>query len=396
MSSLVVTSPLAVISGPASAGAASLALSGTTGAFIFTPDPADTSGATSVYRATYTLTGTGTSGSDAATVTFSVQTQVISVPPISPLAADDSFILQAGNSSSVVFSPSVLSNDASRNAGGSLSVNATLVSAVSPAGKGTVVINPSTGVVTFTPGSGANAPLAGDMLSFTYKATDSTPGAPLSNTATVMITVVSAPGGTVNVSPLLQAFDDVSFFFFLGFFRRFFFLSPYSFFPPPPHPNPQLNQYYATDSRVATTTVVNASAGVRANDVAGAGVTLGNVTLLNPWTSPTGVVCTPICKLSSGTYSVPNNAGVSMNPDGSFSVTLPQGANAASYVFKYNLAGKDSNNTAVTPASATVRVDAYATGTTNFVTSEQDVYFAVAGRSYTGITYLTWVRRRGA
>jgi len=163
--SLLITTPLSIISGTANIGAASLVLSAN-GALFFTPDPSDTTG-TTVYRATYTLTGSpGSAGTDSATITFTAQAQQSVAPVVAPLAADDSFVFAAGTAAATTFSPSILSNDVSRNSpAGTLSVNAASVSTVSPAGKGTVSVS-SLGIVTFTPGTGANAPLAGDTLTF--------------------------------------------------------------------------------------------------------------------------------------------------------------------------------------------------------------------------------------
>jgi len=150
-------------------------------------------------------------------------------------------------------------------------------------------------------------------------------------------------------------------------------------------------QYYATDSRIATTTVT-AAIGVKANDKAGTGVTMGASTIVSPWT-PTGtaVSCAPICKLQNGAFSNVGTASVTLNADGSFSITLPSGANAAVYYFKYNLAGTDAASNPLTPVTALVRVDAYNVNQNNFVSGEDDVYYVVAGQSYSGLSYTPWL-----
>lgn len=91
----MISAALSLVSGPANINAASLALTGTTGAFVFTPDPADTSSSTnSVYQATYTLTGSpGSAGTDTAVVTFTVEKQQTAPLVIAPLAADDSCVI---------------------------------------------------------------------------------------------------------------------------------------------------------------------------------------------------------------------------------------------------------------------------------------------------------------
>jgi len=122
---------------------------------------------------------------------------------------------------------------------------------------------------------------------------------------------------------------------------------------------------------------VAASIGVKANDKAGTGVTLGNVALVTPWT-PAGstAVCNPICKLQ-GTYSNVQSSSVSLNADGSFSANLPNGASAGVYFFKYQLAGTDAASNPLTPVTAIVRIDAYSTNTANFVSAED-----VSGSSF--------------
>ena len=107
----------------------------------------------------------------------------------------------------------------------------------------------------------------------------------------------------------------------------------------------------------ANPTTVTAAVGVKANDVPGTGVTVGAATLVNPWTAPGGVVCSPVCKVSSGTYTA-SGATMVFSADGSFSFTQPQGNTAAQYVFQYQLAGTDLAWNPVMPMTAIVQMDA--------------------------------------
>ena len=146
------------------------------GTLTFTP----AGSGTATFIATLTDDGgTANGGIDSFARTFTI---TVTAAPVAPTAADDTFTTEF-NKALTVPASGLLANDFDPD-GPALTV--TGVTAVSPAGAGTLSVNPD-GSFTFTPTRGFVGP-----VTFTYRATD---GGLTSGPATVTVTVAPKPPG---------------------------------------------------------------------------------------------------------------------------------------------------------------------------------------------------------